>query len=332
LLCFWCPSFLAAEDQATGALFLPNEKFKSLDKAEPPPGAAVGERRITMRPRFPQPRAQGIRQSSCVGFAVAYALKSYLDSIQLGWSDFGDDHVYSPAFIYNQFSNDHGTSGIYIQQALAYLQGGGCCSWKMMPYDPNDADSKPTRDIIDAARQSRIASWEPVNVRDINKMKSYLVTQIPVAIGAWVDVQDRGTWGQNSKGITDHYLHEDRNQQGYHSMVVIGYDDDKGAFEIINSWGPNWGDAGYGWIDYKFWPSWVNEGYIAINTKTTSLAPGSAITAKDIKWLPVGPEGKVNGNWGFPWNVNLKALKPSKDKTLPVEVKQYLPKSFQKSS
>ena len=40
---------------------------------------------------------------------------------------------------------------------------------------------------------------------------------------------------------------------GGHALVVVGYDDNKyeGAFQIINSWGTNWGVGGFTWISYK---------------------------------------------------------------------------------
>jgi hypothetical protein len=326
LICMITGHPLCGQDRATGALPVAQDKFRRLSKAEGIPGAAVREPRVSMRFRFPEPRDQG-SQFSCTGFAVAYALKTYLDAVQIGLTTFTDDRVFSPAFIYNQFSNDHGTSGIYIEQALAFLQGGGCCPWNRMPYDPTDANTKPTKEMLEEARKYRIASWDPVAVREVQKMKSYLIAQIPVVIGASVDVKDNGTWKQNEKGVTDEYLHPD--DIAYHAMVVTGYDDDKGAFEIMNSWGPNWNDSGFGWVAYGFWPRWVSEGYIALNAKNVALAPAAAVKAQDVKWLPVGPEGTVNGNWGFPWNVNLKALKPTKEKTLPVEVKQYLARSFE---
>ena len=49
-----------------------------------------------------------------------------------------------------------------------------------------------------------------------------------------------------------------------HAIVVVGYDDEKkiknnqfgtettGALLIRNSWGPNWGDNGYGWLPYQY--------------------------------------------------------------------------------
>jgi C1A family cysteine protease len=43
-----------------------------------------------------------------------------------------------------------------------------------------------------------------------------------------------------------------------HAVLVVGYDNDrwirseKGAFLVQNSWGKQWGDAGYGWLPYAY--------------------------------------------------------------------------------
>jgi hypothetical protein len=41
---------------------------------------------------------------------------------------------------------------------------------------------------------------------------------------------------------------EDNN--GAHMVLIVGWDDDRGAWLMRNSWGTNWGDGGYGWIAY----------------------------------------------------------------------------------
>ncbi|MCT7997195.1 C1 family peptidase [Laspinema olomoucense] len=50
------------------------------------------------------------------------------------------------------------------------------------------------------------------------------------------------------------------NQQGVnHAVTLVGWDDDKGAWLMKNSWGSGWGDLGYMWIAYGS----NNIGYLA---------------------------------------------------------------------
>jgi hypothetical protein len=48
---------------------------------------------------------------------------------------------------------------------------------------------------------------------------------------------------------------------GGHAMCVVGYDDDRGAFELINSWGRKWGNGGFIWVSYKAFVDFVMESY-----------------------------------------------------------------------
>jgi len=50
-------------------------------------------------------------------------------------------------------------------------------------------------------------------------------------------------------------------QTALHALVAVGYDDAKvingpfgssGAFRVRNSWGPAWGEGGYGWLPYDY--------------------------------------------------------------------------------
>jgi hypothetical protein len=66
-------------------------------------------------------------------------------------------------------------------------------------------------------------------------------------------------------------------------MAIVGYDDAKQAFKVINSWGTSWGSNGYGWISYNLFGLVIDEAYIAVDIPNTSTAPTQPTT--DI-WQP----------------------------------------------
>lgn len=52
-------------------------------------------------------------------------------------------------------------------------------------------------------------------------------------------------------------------QYGGHAVNIVGYDDTKygGAFEVINSWGKDWGKGGSTWLRYKDFSDFVQYGF-----------------------------------------------------------------------
>lgn len=45
-------------------------------------------------------------------------------------------------------------------------------------------------------------------------------------------------------------------------MTIVGYDEGRQAFRLINSWGKGWGDRGYAWIGYDLLQSRVRAAYV----------------------------------------------------------------------
>ncbi len=206
----------------------------------------------------PVPGNQG-GQGSCVGWAVAFALKSYHERIERGWPLTADRHVMSPAYVYNQIKVPGG--GAYFLDAFNLLIGQGVSSWAQMPYDPRDDRTQPSAAARAEAANYRIAEWGVVlrttHAIFVQEIKRHLATGVPVVIGVPV-YPDFDSLSESNPV----YDHTGGHRRGYHAIVIVGYDDALSAFRIINSWGADWGIDGYGWIDYAASKSLIRSAYV----------------------------------------------------------------------
>jgi hypothetical protein len=91
---------------------------------------------------------------------------------------------------------------------------------------------------------SRIFGSDEEQDFKIDGVKRSLLNGNPVVIGFMVD-----NAFQNSKNV---YVPDELGTTSGHAMCVVSFDDDKygGSFEVVNSWGPSWGNNGYMWIRY----------------------------------------------------------------------------------
>ena len=215
-------------------------------------------------------------QNSCVGWAVAYAVKSYHERIEenipyLWEGGLSADRVFSPAFIYNQINNGK-NGGVQFGPALNLAKEQGIATWTDMPYDVTDILSQPSQAARLNAARYRIHDWNRINIRYQYEIKNLLHSGYPVIVGALIDdaFEELGP-GQTWKSI-------DLEQFRGHAMVVVGYDDSRQAFKLFNSWGMDWGDNGYCWVDYEFFKTVAKEGYVLMDTANGPKPPqGQAV-------------------------------------------------------
>ena len=200
---------------------------------------------IDLSSHFPTPGDQG-SQSSCVGWATAYALKSYQEKVEMGWSLNTSSHLFSPSFIYNQIviGNDGGS---YINEALDLAVNKGVSTLATMPYSDQDYATQPSAAAFTEASSYKASSWSRVN--DTSQIKAALINRKPVVCGIAVYESF-----YNISGSESVYNTASGQNKGGHAVTIVGYDDNKfgGAFKVINSWSANWGDDGYFWITYSF--------------------------------------------------------------------------------
>lgn len=241
----------------TGLQLVDEATYRSIPLASTPLMGALPSS-VDMSGHFPQPGDQG-QQSSCVGWAVAYALKSYQEAIERHWALNSQDHIFSPAYIYNQIkmSSDCTKGGANYIEALNLLRREGVAPWSAFPYDATTCSKIPDRATKQTALPYIIADWRRVNVQDETEVKNQLAAGFPVLSGIVIDMP----FYRLAKNVV--YTQYSGQSLGAHAVVVVGYDDNKSAFKIINSWGTNWGESGFGWLSYSAFRQIAREGYVA---------------------------------------------------------------------
>ncbi len=283
----------AAQPHATGLTVAPPEYLAKIPPAFSPFGGDSLPSRVDLSPSLPPPGNQG-QQGSCVAWTVAYALRSYQaqtherSSLVVAPGVIDSTRVFSPAFVYNQINNGR-NAGTYFGDALNLLQEMGAAPLANMPYNEADFVSQPDSETIAAAARYRLLSWKRVNYKDVIEIKSQLNAGYPVMIGARVD----DGFMKAGKGFV--WKEVVGAQSGGHAMLVVGYDNDRHAFRAINSWGADWGDGGYYWFDYDFFPTVVHEAYVAKDRyvrpappppPTPTIGPAPTIVSKPTKIVP----------------------------------------------
>jgi hypothetical protein len=255
-----------AQTRPTGLLFMGDTAYQSIPLAAPPLLGQVPPS-VDLSGRFPEPGNQG-NQNSCVGWAVAYALKSYQEELERAWGMGPLNHRFSPAFIYNQVKKGPDCqSGTTFVEALNLLRRDGVASLAEFPYRDTDCSRQPDAAIRMAARPFAIADWRRVNVQDPTEVKAQLASGFPVLIGMMVDTAFMRLRGDVA------YAQASSKTEGGHAMILVGYDDGRGAFKVMNSWGTQWGVGGFGWITYGAFSQTVREAYVAQDVVTVAPPP-----------------------------------------------------------
>lgn len=213
--------------------------------------------------KFAPDRQNQGKQGSCVAWSSVYAARTIVEAASTGQT--GNNTAFSPAFVYNQIGLEN-CQGSYIQRAMEFMTSKGVLPYNDFPYTDQECSRQPNAALWDKASQNkmhgftRLTDGESVNGISIRAVKEHLAKDAPVVIGMMVG----GTFMQGMMGKEMWApSNEDRSQMGFggHAMCVIGYDDRKQAFQLMNSWGPEWGNNGVGWVRYADFKEFVREAY-----------------------------------------------------------------------
>jgi C1A family cysteine protease len=170
-----------------------------------------------------------------------------------------------------------GDTGIDLRTVLKGMVRFGIPPDRLWAFDPATFDQEPDPYLHAYSAESRSVVYvrlDAPNTRGVltlNRVKSFLAAGFPVAFGFSLP-------SALSRHADIPYRPTHDSVVGGQAVVAVGFDDHrirttKGALLIRNSWGPGWGDNGYGWLPYAyverqsavdFWtllqPGWLSSG------------------------------------------------------------------------
>ena len=218
--------------------------------------ALAGITAWSLKSYCPTPKHQG-QVGSCVGWSTGYAALTIQHAIANEWkgqTDLITTNAFSPMFIYNQIKLTDCRNGSFIDSAMALLQTKGDILSSDFDKSIADCSVMPSEKQITSASTNKIVDFmtlfphKAAKQTKINKVKLSLIQNRPAIVGMSL----LKNFGQIRKGAK--YWNPrvgDKGRYGGHAMVVIGFDDSRGAFELMNSWGEDWGNNGFIWVKYE---------------------------------------------------------------------------------
>lgn len=215
---------------------------------------------------------------TCLAWAFGYYNRTYLraKNLNLTKNDLeSTENQFSPKDLYMAVSAGQKTwsQGLNGTETMDMLSTRGIATMKTVPYR-NFEDSVYHRDneIIEAeAEEYKITSYDQV-VSGFTKsaIKSALNKGHLIIFSANVGTDFKKGYGNKNSSHTQPYANYDFSNTGRHVMTICGYDDSKGehgAFKVVNSYGPEWCEDGFIWIDQDFF----TDNYAITDSKGNAL-------------------------------------------------------------
>ncbi len=138
-----------------------------------------------------------------------------------------------------------GCDGGWYGQAFDFLSGRGEVLERDLPYE-GGKDRCRSSPLVDC----KIAAWGYVRpdagIPSIDEMKQALCKYGPIAACVKVTPAFQAYAG----GIFDEHAATWGPKDVNHAVTIIGWNDDKKAYLLKNSWGEAWGEHGMMWIEY----------------------------------------------------------------------------------
>lgn len=201
---------------------------------------------VDLRAQCPPIEDQG-QLGSCTSFAVGAAIR--FARKKEGLPDFVTSHL----FLYYNSRAAEGTvnsdAGAQIRDVVKSANKQGDCPETEWPYDISKFMVKPPAQCYTDALKDRALSYQRVT-QNLSQMKGCLASGLPFVCG--ISVYQSFESDEAAKTGTVPMPGQGEQLLGGHAILICGFRDSDQKWIFRNSWSNQWGDQGYGYLDYSY--------------------------------------------------------------------------------
>jgi len=219
----------------------------SRDRAYVPPARQSLPRSVDLRAQCPPVYDQRPLQS-CTANAAAAA-------VQFERMRHGLQPEFTPSrlFIYYNERRLLGTQdkdgGAPLREAIKVLMQHGDCPEPRWPYDAAKVNTEPSRPCYEEAVRYEDMSYARL-AQDLGHMRACLASGSPFVMS--FDIYSGSETEAAHQAETYPVPKAGESLLGTHAVMAVGYDDAQERLLMRNSYGTNWGMAGYFWLPYAY--------------------------------------------------------------------------------
>ena len=192
-------------------------------------------------------------EGSCVGFGYKMAIQVMRFFDDHAWPEFSARGIYDMAKV---IDNDELGEEDYLKQSGTTLAAASRVVKKYAVVPDGDLGYVPNEEVLlteetwvqlmSLGRPNCISEYRSIMVKGslIDSLKYAVWKGFAVPIGWWISD------GWLTVG-TDGIVTEQGGNLGGHCVTAVGYSDATQRFKIVNSWGPGWGQKGFGYLPYS---------------------------------------------------------------------------------
>lgn len=259
LICFSTQSFAQIEElkmkivQSKGSVFGVTEMELIDELMFTMPGLGSSSRDM-LTEQSVKPYMMPPRRMAAKGSAVSYAIASCLEF----YVNFDKNYKVnlSPDFIELNLGQKRDYS---VKDAFTFMSTTGTVSAAIMPYESNTIPAG-----VFATEKYKIANFlhifrpEMKDRQKIFEAKKALMRGNPVLVEMQIPEEFKEM--KNTK----YWIPKGEKPTETHPFVIVGFDQDLESFEILSSFGSEWGRNGYIWIEYDDLAKFATNGFVMV--------------------------------------------------------------------